>query len=365
MVLEEEWNSFYDAYENNCEEPDKNRIRDALNSDGSLSREAMIEFGKNGKLLNHDKVEYLNKNLKVNAWIQYFKDLENSNLRWIDFETEIQKALDATEEYSMKVIPKHVGEFATIGLSPRLQRIPRFFGSATNNGYINFGQVEVLPSYTDPESLLQNKRKLIKFMVQELYVLIECLRIYLSEFVSNIGCNVYSKQVLLLDDVDIISFNYIDTYSMIYRKNVGSYYHFIHGDVENNNMVLGISDEVFNDTVDYIYFQKFFQRIQKKTGSNYREIIEPYHTQYGSLKKKTIYIMGHSLGTHDFGVLGEMFNEEKIDKVIIFYHSQNSYENLVINLVKAFGKENVVEQIGKERIIFEKLEEPVSSEKLI
>lgn len=38
-------------------------------------------------------------------------------------------------------------------------------------------------------------------------------------------------------------------------------------------MVLGVPDEAFLNTLDYIYFQKYFQRIQKRTGNYYKEWI--------------------------------------------------------------------------------------------
>jgi hypothetical protein len=42
----------------------------------------------------------------------------------------------------------------------------------------------------------------------------------------------------------------------------------------NENMVLGITDESFEQTLDYVYFQKYFQRIQKKTGNFYKSWVK-------------------------------------------------------------------------------------------
>ena len=55
-------------------------------------------------------------------------------------------------------------------------------------------------------------------------------------------------------------------------------------------------------------------------------------------------------------MLEDFFVNDWIDRITIFYHDQNAYENIVINLVKMFGKDFVIEQTGKDRIVFEKLE---------
>ena len=70
--------------------------------------------------------------------------------------------------------------------------------------------------------------------------------------------------------------------------------------------------------------------------------------------------MGHSLGLGDFGVLRYFLEDDWISKVTIFYHSQEAYEDLVINLVKALGKESTIDKIGMGKIIFRKLNPPVS-----
>ena len=45
--------------------------------------------------------------------------------------------------------------------------------------------------------------------------------------------------------------------------------------------------------------------------------------------------------------------------ITIFYHSQSSYEDLVVNLVKALGKDPTIEMIGTEKIVFQELKAPV------
>ena len=59
-------------------------------------------------------------------------------------------------------------------------------------------------------------------------------------------------------------------------------------------MVLGIPDESFPSTLDYIYFQKYFQRIQKRTGNYYKSWITEPNAREKSLEDVPInvFIMG-------------------------------------------------------------------------
>ena len=69
-----------------------------------------------------------------------------------------------------------------------------------------------------------------------------------------------------------------DRYTRMYKKETNTV-HYIHGFAakdrikEENNMVFGIGSEIKNvtdnDKYDYLEFQKYYQRIVKKTGNNY------------------------------------------------------------------------------------------------
>ena len=61
----------------------------------------------------------------------------------------------------------------------------------------------------------------------------------------------------------VISFNYTDTYK-IYDINPKDVFH-VHGSLDKSNMVLGFDDDN-PEELDFIYFKKYFQRIQKLTG---------------------------------------------------------------------------------------------------
>lgn len=360
MFFASEWDSFYSEYEKNRGKTgEQKQISVPLTERGELTHEALAEFGRHPYLMNETHIETLRQNLQTNCWIRYFLELQREGMKWVDFEAEIQNALYDTEEYSMESIPKNVGKKGKEGLHERLKRIPDVFGSAARNNYLNFGDVDVLDHYADKSELQKNKHLLIEFMVGELDRLITCLQFYLDDFVSNIKCDCYSEQIKAIGEVDVLNFNYTTTFRSIYRGETLHQHHAVHGGIANGDMVLGISDDAFPGSYDYIRFQKYFQRIQKRTGSFYRDWINQELEQDGTCSQKEVWIMGHSLGLADFGVLRDFFENDCFAKVTIFFHSQSAYEELVINLVKALGKEEVIEKIGTEKIVFQKLKAPI------
>lgn len=360
MFCATQWESFREEYySNTVKEGPIEQISVPLTEKGELTHEALAEFGKHKYLLNAKHIEFLDKHLPSNTWIQCFSQLLNQGLNWIDFEAEIQKVLEDAEEYSMQSIPNNVGKRGDTDLPDRLKRIPDIFGAAARNGYLNFGAVDVLKHYVDKRELQQNKERLIEFMINELNNLITCLQYYLSEFVANIKCDRYSEQIKALGEVDLLNFNYTTTFHTVYGSHSLHEHHAVHGGIVNGDIVLGISDDAFPDTYDYIRFQKYFQRIQKRTGSYYRDWNLTTPDDFGGYYEANVFIMGHSLGIADFGVLSYFFDNRSVRSITIFHHNQKSYEDLVVNLVKALGKEKVIGMIGDKKIEFEMLKDPV------
>ena len=167
------------------------------------------------------------------------------------------------------------------------------------------------------------------------------------------------EQIKAIGKVDVLNFNYTTTYQTIYGGRSLNKHHAVHGGIKNGDIVLGIADDVFPDSYDYIRFQKYFQRIQKRTGNYYRDWLKKEADQEGFFRNKEVWIFGHSLGLADFGVLRVFFENECFARVTIFFHSQRSYESIVINLVKALGKDEVIERIATGKIVFQKLKDPI------
>ena len=139
-----------------------------------------------------------------------------------------------------------------------------------------------------------------------------------------------------------LSFNYTNTYfdfaEMMNDGNgivVPTEDQFIHGCCSamgaSQNIVLGIED---NDpsNLDTIYFKKYFQRIQKKTG---REVFDWFDEKISSSEPIVTDIFGHSLDTTDKDILMLIFEKSRYTN--IYYYNQADYEQKIINLVRLYG----------------------------
>lgn len=354
------------------EEYDKYNIPDAgmtndmikvqLGDNNELTLESLKDFAKHADRYSKDHIAYLDEHIQNNDWLNYFNKITPQGQNWIDFEMEIERALKQVELFYGDTLTHIDGHLPVKDMPDQMQRVIFTFSEKAEKlglGYKNLAKKILHHNDTDSESLKSNKALLLESMKNELDALNMCLNYYLLEFVSVIHSGVYSEQIKDLGNIFLLNFNYINTYEAVYGKKELIQHHPIHGEAKEENLVFGISDEDFPDTLDYVYFQKYFQRIQKKTGNFYKEW--PVCPEYSTLEDMPaqVFIMGHSLSKVDKGVLKDFFNERNVELIKIFYHSQSGYENQVVNLVDMFGRDFVIDQTGKGRIIFEELRPPV------
>lgn len=356
------WNIFWENYKNIESGEDEIPFSVRLSEYNELIPETMIDFSSHFGHYKYENLEFINDHID-NSWIQYFLKRQLDGTNWIDFESEIYNVLRLVEEYHSEFIPEmSKRKDVPIKYIPRnMALVISSFENKCPDGYEDLTRRTLDRHSLTTESIKENKNLLLETMKNELDNLIKCLGYYLFEFVTSIRVEKYSEQIKELSFVNLLNFNYTYTYATVYGRAKLNQHHRIHGDCLEEDMVLGIPDEVFPDTLDYIYFQKYFQRIQKRTGNFYRAWISAPEPHMRTLDDVPInvYIMGHSLADSDQGILKDIFLNDFIQKITIYYHSQLAYEQQVINLIAMFGKDYVIEQTGKERIIFEKLEEPV------
>ncbi|MBE5852371.1 MAG: hypothetical protein E7299_05380 [Lachnospiraceae bacterium] len=143
----------------------------------------------------------------------------------------------------------------------------------------------------------------------------------------------------------IISFNYTDTYK-VYGIEKESVLH-IHGSLEDNNMVLGFQDDNPDD-LDFVYFKKYFQRIQKLTG--YIEQEKMYENRMGVISCPIIHFYGHSMDKTDGEIIKKL--KSMANKFVIYKYNQDDYEQKVVNLIEVFGKEEATKLIQERFIEF-------------
>lgn len=361
LFFADNWKIFKDEYDKHGkkgETPEGEAIKVRLSEINSLTEESLLDFAIHTDLYCEDHISFLDEHLQDNAWLTYFRENRIPGRNWIDFEAEIERALSQVELFYCDTLPSSSNKIPMLTMHDFTKKVIFLFSKKAERagvGYENLANTMFRPNNWDPDRLHSNKLILLEVMKSELDALNKCLDYYMLDFVSVIDCGLYSEQIKDLGDIYLLNFNYTYTYAAVYGKRALIEHHPIHGEAKEENLVLGIPDESFPNTLDYIFFQKYFQRIQKKTGNYYKEWpVRPNHPTLSDSPAQ-VYIMGHSLDKVDKGVLKDFFEEPYVKLIKIFYHSQGDYENKVINLVDMFGKDFVIDQTNRDRIVFEEL----------
>ena len=200
--------------------------------------------------------------------------------------------------------------------------------------------------YTDVFGL--NKKEIIKLLKCQLDDVIQLLRIYLKFDVDESGDIAKKAQIDSINPQYVISFNYTDTYR-IYGIKKEDVFH-VHGSLIKNNMVLGFDDDD-TENLDFVYFKKYFQRIQKLTGYIDREKFLCEDALGQTITNQSIiHFYGHSMDKTDGDIIEKLFSMSK--GFLIYTYNQEDYEQKVINLIDVFGKELAIQKIQEGFIKF-------------
>lgn len=326
------------------------------------------------KTLNDTNLEQLDIIIKNNSWIKYFCQCEAEIDGWIDFEKEIYPVIDLFEfifncEYNIGIPGQAENRNAYIKrdlFSTKRIRTAilwtRYIGKSQGGSFF------VRAEFTSKQYGIL-KKKIIQSLRDEFDGFIKAFEIYLYEFVYKREGIKILRQIKKIGINKVISFNYTHTEELygIQDNNV----HHIHGmirtdlDVGNSNIVMGLNEQR-EQNIDFIYFVKYFQRIQKATGVGYKEFVDKY--DINSLGRKyreefELYIYGHSLDETDEDILkfvigdidekGDMIFKPK--KIIVFFYDSTDYEQKVINLIKLYGRNIVEKNMEKEKFKFVKI----------
>lgn len=289
---------------------------------------------------------------------------------WIDFEIEISNIIRSLDN-DMKSNDE--------SLDDSVDQCSNFF---LNNIFCSFLD-EMKPKMSTyrmiRDELLDNLNKLIR-----------ALEIYLTEYVEKIEIQKKSPDIKNLEIDHVLSFNYTDTFEKIYRNSKKIEYDYIHGKadirntIDSNNMVLGIDEYLPEDRrnkeTEFIAFKKFYQRIYKQTGSEYKDWIdiiiqendsyienirqhqidldknrgmgsEGYRTrkELKELKhnppKHNLYIFGHSLDVTDKDILRDLILNDNI-YTTIYYPDKDELGRKIANLVKVIGQDELIRRTG-------------------
>ena len=362
LFLAKNWEYFYKKYKENRTEIEQSSPRDTMPfqvalDNGKLTFKSLDDFADHAEVMDENKI-YKFSTYLGNLWMKYFIEIDYDKEKWIDFETEIENVLVVIESFFSEDISQCAGRTIKAILNPQKYKIISFLIREAGCIPVTFEQIK---REQINECIYGGaKERLLETLRNQLDELIEAIHIYMDEFVGYIKPLYYSEQINTLKDINILNFNYTYTYKTIYRDEHFNEWHFVHGSLADNNLVLGIPDSTFDEKIDYVYFQKYFQRIQKRTGAFYLDWIPKSIDGHLPSHQISIYIMGHSLGMTDKGILERFFTaEESVKNIYIYYHNQDSYEKLVIALIEMFDKEFVIDQTGKGRIQFVELKPEV------
>ena len=299
-----------------------------------------------------------------NVWVSYFQEISIKE-RWVDFEKEISKviqALDSARKYVEEKV-RH-GEKSACIEAWQYNVLRPILGFDTDD-YRNIS--------FEPRAFTYRKGQLLK----DLNRLTRCLEIYLSEYINNLPVTYLLPDIQGLNIDKVLSFNYTDTFGRVYnadgQKKID--YDFIHGKAssESNwqacNLVIGIDEYLQGQDKDldneYIEFKKFYQRIFKGTGNAYTRwlitsnsyVIDVFQKNRTKVHPQVkVYFYGHSLDVTDKDILRQLLTSEWVTATI-FYHSKESLGDQIANLVKVIGEEELIQRTGgpERRIIFKEI----------
>ncbi|WP_302782584.1 AbiH family protein [Clostridium saudiense] len=339
---------------------------------------------------DNELLEFI-KLIENNVWINYFIDKiqdKDKNKGWIDFELEISqviKSLDYLQNYNKRCFKNPSN--SKLEDTELYEEAWEFLEKMKNKNIIDND------SKLNGDEFYDNTAKqIIDELNNQLNNLIRCLEIYLEEFVGKIKINYTSPDIFDISQMDkgidkVLSFNYTKTYENEYDLTKGRVkYDYIHGKAyakrkkEENNMVLGIDEYLENDKkdkeLDFIQFKKYFQRIYKKTGCEYRKWIEEIKNEYDEFQRTqslyedlknlddgvdnmslgakdilenkgeehNIYIFGHSLDVTDKDILKELIMLPRTTTTI-YYYNDEAYKQYIVNLVKLIGQDELTDRV--------------------
>ncbi len=170
-----------------------------------------------------------------------------------------------------------------------------------------------------------------------------------------------------LEKAKVLTFNYTDTAKMLLEipeENT----HFIHGRIDFarkqksiNTMVFGIEDKedrTENINPDLISYQKFYQRIIKETGSDYRKFFEKPKDSGESVDDMNIIVFGHSVDPLDKEIFKKCFKlaDERGGKYkfIFNYYDEKAKREIVKNLTIILGKDELISLTAEQKVAFVK-----------
>ena len=287
--------------------------------------------------------------IKENLWAVYFKDKSEIGENWVDFEEEISNSVQAFEFWLQSEKKYKWIDRKSVAYSQEARDIDREFKNT-------------LKKLVSPKLSLENYKADITKWEIALDKLISHLEIYLAIVENHLDD---TKKLSFISEKNIekvISFNYTDIYTRIYKPNPSCEVQYIHGKIRSgkerelreNDMVVGIeeylSETEKSENLNFIYFKKYFQRIYKKTGTAYKTWVKAKTFGFEG-DSRDVYIVGHSLALTDKDIIKELI--ENAEKTIIYYFNNDTHRKQISNLIATITQKTLIEKVANGTVIFE------------
>ena len=307
-------------------------------------------------LLPKDKIKDMITHIKDNMWFNYLSNSVAKDIKWIDFEKEIIRVLEAfsslldcNEGFSL------INGGVTFSLSALevdvedryiLSQFNFFYDKDLQSGSSSMKRMKdeyVFEKIAGSNAYHFAKDEMASGLYTSLRELTDVLKDYLLYFVDapskeydNLGIEPRFRSLPTPNRV--YSFNYTNTIQILYSNAMVDH---IHGNT-NTNIVLGVNPDE-NDNVEsadttFLQFKKYFQRVFFNTDIDFIKSMD-FVVRTPRSNDTKLYVIGHSLDSTDKDVIKQIF--ESVKTIIILYHSETSVKNQIKNLVEIYGKEGL------------------------
>lgn len=319
--------------------------------------------------------------IRDNLFLKYINENKYKiGEKWSSIELVISDIAEA-----ISYLKKHLEEFSQIfsNGSDELTKIQEKFITKPNFAALSFVTNYQLGQRFDYGSM--GFQKVMDKCNEEFIKALEELTDYLEFYLTYLDKLDFEKQKIEkkgsnldaieeLKNAKVLTFNYTDTANKLFNIPEEST-HFIHGRIDFardkksiNTMVFGIEDKeekTENINPDLISYQKFYQRIIKETGSDYRKffatIEDSDNLRLKPIDDMNIIVFGHSVDPLDKEIFINCFDLAQKRggkyKFIFNYYDEKAKREIVKNLTIILGKERMISLTAEQKVAFVKCDD--------
>lgn len=325
-----------------------------------------------GITIDKEVVEGMVVSAQNNLWFNYLSDSVAKNMTWIDFEKEIVRVLEAFTDFFESGLIMRLKNALVFDLSSYkdgenkyiINCFPFFFEKYENRIGLNSEMMQIKDEYVIEEisgsgTYHLREDEIIAELYKSLRELADILKLYLKLFVDApateyVSLGIKPRFASLAAAGQVYSFNYTNTYELLYRPNIVDH---IHGNT-NTDIILGVNpdktDEVHSIDTAFLQFKKYFQRTFYSTDNTFLKKIY-MQQKLRTLDGTNLYVVGHSLDVTDKDIIQMVFGI--VDKIFILYHSDISAKSQIRNLVEIYGKQGLDRLRAEKELCFLKQSE--------